>query len=98
MKLKQIPRYTSIALIKQLALGSEVLAPIISVVIVRTVVTPAECKNMFDNTWVAKGASTERALLQDRFSCLCELPVGHLFSMSCFGKSFKSTWILNLNA
>lgn len=30
------------ALIKQLALGSEVLAPIMSVVIVRTVVTPVE--------------------------------------------------------
>ncbi len=40
MKLKQMPRYTSMALMKQLALGRDVLAPIISVVIVRTVVTP----------------------------------------------------------
>lgn len=40
MKLKQMPRYTSMALMKQLALGREVRAPIISVVIVRTVVTP----------------------------------------------------------
>lgn len=54
MKLKQIPRYTSIALIKQLAFGSEVLAPIISVVIVRTVVTPVEHKNInSDKTRIA---------------------------------------------
>lgn len=40
MKLKQMPRYTSMALMKQLALGRDVLAPIINVVMVRTVVTP----------------------------------------------------------
>lgn len=46
MKLKQIPRYTSIALMKQLALGRDVLAPIIKVVMVSTVVTPGtEHKN-----------------------------------------------------
>lgn len=54
MKLKQMPRYTSIALIKQLAFGSEVLAPIISVVIVRTVVTPVGHTNInFDKTKIA---------------------------------------------
>lgn len=66
MKLKQIPRYTSIALIKQLAFGSEVLAPIISVVIVRTVVTPVEWKNACSGTTqMALRASTARALLQE---------------------------------
>lgn len=45
MKLKQIPKYTSIALMKQLALGRDVLAPIIRVVIVNTVVTPLMEKN-----------------------------------------------------
>ena len=40
MKLKQMPRETSMALMKQLALGSEVRAPIIRVVMVSTVVTP----------------------------------------------------------
>lgn len=45
MKLKQIPKYTSIALMKQLALGRDVLAPIIRVVIVNTVVTPLTVKN-----------------------------------------------------
>lgn len=40
MKVKQMPRYTSMALMKQLALGREVRAPIISVVMVSTVVTP----------------------------------------------------------
>lgn len=44
MKLKQMPRYTSMALIKQLALGREVRAPIIRVVIVSTVVTPLKEK------------------------------------------------------
>ena len=40
IKLKQIPKYTSMALMKQLALGSDVRAPIIRVVMVSTVVTP----------------------------------------------------------
>lgn len=40
MKLKQMPRYTSMALMKQFALGREVRAPIISVVMVKTVATP----------------------------------------------------------
>lgn len=62
MKLKQIPRYTSIALIKQLAFGSEVLAPIISVVIVRTVVTPVECKKVSDKTQIAMRSFAARAL------------------------------------
>lgn len=47
MKLKQIPKYTSIALMKQLALGRDVLAPIIRVVIVNTVVTPLKVKNEY---------------------------------------------------
>ena len=46
MKVKQIPRYTSMALMKQLALGSEVRAPIISVVMVRTVVTPGDAERL----------------------------------------------------
>lgn len=45
MKLKQMPRYTSMALMKQLALGRDVLAPIINVVMVRTVVTPVTVHN-----------------------------------------------------
>ena len=45
MKLKQMPRYTSMALMKQLALGRDVLAPIINVVMVRTVVTPVTIHN-----------------------------------------------------
>lgn len=47
MKLKQIPKYTSMALMKQLALGSDVRAPIIRVVMVNTVVTPGtECTHI----------------------------------------------------
>lgn len=69
MKLKQMPRYTSIALIKQLAFGSEVLAPIISVVIVRTVVTPVGHRNKkSDKTKITKRPSVAFGKLQDSLS------------------------------
>lgn len=69
MKLKQMPRYTSIALIKQLAFGSEVLAPIISVVIVRTVVTPVGHRNInTDKTKIATRPSIAFGNPQDTLS------------------------------
>lgn len=46
MKVKQMPKYTSMAFMKQLALGREVRAPIIRVVIVKTVVTPIGIDHM----------------------------------------------------
>lgn len=58
MKLKQIPKYTSIALMKQLALGRDVLAPIIRVVIVNTVVTPLKVKHKCKKTTTTKKTMT----------------------------------------
>lgn len=54
MKLKQMPRYTSMALMKQLALGRDVRAPIIRVVIVNTVVTPLDVKALSENICYSK--------------------------------------------